>query len=153
MSLQTDSCITEKFRSPGGGRSLWRGGEGRVFLTRSFGKTVQKMEFYWPKYFFLSFFVLISHPQRKFIKRRLLVLLCMFVRSQVKLHSRWKDFRVMLCVVIKMVRTKVLTAMVMKSSVFWDKTACISLKTNGLFGGTYRPHFQGRRIGQARNHY
>jgi hypothetical protein len=32
-------------------------GEGRVFLTHSYGKTFQEMELYWPKYFVLLFYV------------------------------------------------------------------------------------------------
>jgi hypothetical protein len=39
----------------------------------------------------------------------------------------------------------------MKSSVFWDITRCIPFKANRRFGGTCRPHLQGRRISRARN--
>jgi hypothetical protein len=46
---------------------------------------------------------------------------------------------------------KVLTAVVMKSSVFWDITPFSPLKVNRRFGGTRRLHVQGRRISQARN--
>jgi hypothetical protein len=38
---------------------------------------------------------------------------------------------------------EVLTAVVMKSSVFWDITPCSPLKVNRCFGGTYRIHLQG----------
>jgi hypothetical protein len=38
-----------------------------------------------------------------------------------------------------------------KSTVFWDMTPCSPLKVNRRFGGTYRLHFQGRRINQTRN--
>jgi hypothetical protein len=43
---------------------------------------------------------------------------------------------------------EVLTAVVMKSSVFWDITSCSQLKGNRLFGGTCLFHLQGRRINQ-----
>jgi hypothetical protein len=47
------------------------------------------------------------------------------------------------------VRFEVLTAVVMKSSIFWDITPCSPLKFSRHFGGTYRLHLQGRRICQA----
>jgi hypothetical protein len=43
----------------------------------------------------------------------------------------------------------VLTAVVMKSSIFWDITPCSSLKDNRHFGGTYRLHLHGRRKSRA----
>jgi hypothetical protein len=46
---------------------------------------------------------------------------------------------------------EVLTAVVMKSSIFWDITPCSPLKVNRSFGGTYRLHLQGRRISRARD--
>jgi hypothetical protein len=46
---------------------------------------------------------------------------------------------------------EVLTAVVMKSTIFWDITPCSSLSVNRCFGGTYRLHLQGRRISRARN--
>jgi hypothetical protein len=46
---------------------------------------------------------------------------------------------------------EVLTAVVMKSKIFWDITPCSPLKFNRHFGGTCRLHLQGRRISQARN--
>jgi hypothetical protein len=42
---------------------------------------------------------------------------------------------------------EILTAVVMKSSIFWD----IMLKVNWHFGGTYRLYLQGRKISWARN--
>jgi hypothetical protein len=48
-------------------------------------------------------------------------------------------------------RFEVLTAVVKKSSVFWDITPCSPLKVNRPFEGTCRLHLQGRRISQARN--
>jgi hypothetical protein len=38
-----------------------------------------------------------------------------------------------------------------KSTVFWDIKPCGPLKVNRCFGGTYRLHFQGRRMNRARN--
>jgi hypothetical protein len=40
---------------------------------------------------------------------------------------------------------EVFTAVVMKSSIFWDVTRYSLLKCNRRFGGTYRLHLQGRR--------
>jgi hypothetical protein len=40
-----------------------------------------------------------------------------------------------------------------KSSVFWDTTLCSPLEVNRRFGGTCRPHLQGRRIRKARNQH
>jgi hypothetical protein len=49
------------------------------------------------------------------------------------------------------VRFQVLTAVVIKSTIFWDTTPCSLLKVNGRFGGTYRLQLQGQRICWARN--
>jgi hypothetical protein len=46
---------------------------------------------------------------------------------------------------------EVLTAVVMKSIIFWDITPCSAFKVNRRFGGTYRLHLQGRKISGARN--
>jgi hypothetical protein len=43
---------------------------------------------------------------------------------------------------------EVLTAVVMKSTIFWDIMPCSLLKVNRRFGGTYRLHNHGR-IGPA----
>jgi hypothetical protein len=40
---------------------------------------------------------------------------------------------------------EVLTAVVMKSTIFWDITRCTPLSVNRRFGGTYRLRLQGRR--------
>jgi hypothetical protein len=47
---------------------------------------------------------------------------------------------------------EVLTAVVMKSSVFWDArvTMCSLLGVDQSFGGTCRPHLQDRRVSQAK---
>jgi hypothetical protein len=44
---------------------------------------------------------------------------------------------------------EVLTAVVMKSPIFWDITPCTLLKVNRRFGGTYRRHLRGQRVSQA----
>jgi hypothetical protein len=41
---------------------------------------------------------------------------------------------------------EVLTAVVMKSTIFWDITPCDPLKVDGRFTGKYRLHPQGPRI-------
>jgi hypothetical protein len=46
---------------------------------------------------------------------------------------------------------EVLTAVIMKITIFWDKTPCSLLKVNRRFGGTYRFHLRGLRIILARN--
>jgi hypothetical protein len=38
---------------------------------------------------------------------------------------------------------------ILKSTVFWDITACSPLRVNRRFGGTFSLHFQGRRISRA----
>jgi hypothetical protein len=45
---------------------------------------------------------------------------------------------------------EVITAVVMKSSIFCDIMLCSSLKVNRRFGATCCPHLEGRRISQAR---
>jgi hypothetical protein len=52
---------------------------------------------------------------------------------------------------IQFVRFEVLTAVVMKSSIFWDITPYNPLKVNCRFGGSCRLYLHGRRISQARN--
>jgi hypothetical protein len=44
---------------------------------------------------------------------------------------------------------EVLTAVVTKSTIFWDITPCSPLKVNRRFGGTYRLHLQGGRKSRA----
>jgi hypothetical protein len=41
--------------------------------------------------------------------------------------------------------------MTRKISAAWDMTPCSPLKVNGLFGGAFRLHLQGKRISRARN--
>jgi hypothetical protein len=52
---------------------------------------------------------------------------------------------------VRLVGIEVLTAVVMKSTIFWDITPCSLLKVNRRFGGTYRLHLQGRRTSRASN--
>jgi hypothetical protein len=54
-------------------------------------------------------------------------------------------------VIKHLVKVKVLTAVVTKSSVFGDITLCSPLKVSRHFGGTCRLRLQGRRISQERN--
>jgi hypothetical protein len=49
------------------------------------------------------------------------------------------------------VEFEVLTAVVMKSYIFWDTTPCSLLKVHRRFGRTCSLHLQGRRISRARN--
>jgi hypothetical protein len=44
---------------------------------------------------------------------------------------------------------EVLTAVVMKSCIYWDITPCSPLKVNRRYGGIFRLHLQGWRISQA----
>jgi hypothetical protein len=46
---------------------------------------------------------------------------------------------------------EVLTAVVMKSSIFWDITSCSPLKVNRCFGESCSLHLQGRGMSRARN--
>jgi hypothetical protein len=48
------------------------------------------------------------------------------------------------------IRFEVLTAVVMKSSIFWDITPCSPLNVNNCFGGTCRLNLQGRRKSQVK---
>jgi hypothetical protein len=52
---------------------------------------------------------------------------------------------------LQFVGFEVLTAVVMKSYVFWDVPPCSPFKINRRFGGTCRLHLEGRRISQAGN--
>jgi hypothetical protein len=45
------------------------------------------------------------------------------------------------------------TAVVVKSTIFWDITLHSPLSINQRFGGTYRLHLQGRKISWARNQH
>jgi hypothetical protein len=60
---------------------------------------------------------------------------------------RFEDFRAQNITVVffrnVIIGSEVLTAAVMKNSVFWDITLCSPLEVNRCFGGTYWFHFQG----------
>jgi hypothetical protein len=49
--------------------------------------------------------------------------------------------------------SEVLTAVAMKSYIFWDITPSSPLKVNRRLGGKSGLHLQGRRVGQARNQH
>jgi hypothetical protein len=49
------------------------------------------------------------------------------------------------------IASEVLTAVIMKCSVFWYIATCSPMKVNRSFEGTYRLHLHCRRISQARN--
>jgi hypothetical protein len=49
------------------------------------------------------------------------------------------------------VRYEGLRAVIVKNSIFWDKTPCSVLKVKKLFGGKCRLHLQSRRISKERN--
>jgi hypothetical protein len=53
--------------------------------------------------------------------------------------------------VLSLYDLRFLTAVVMKSTIFWDTTLCSPLKVSRRFGGSYHLHFLGRRISRARN--
>jgi hypothetical protein len=52
---------------------------------------------------------------------------------------------------VKLVGFEVLTAVIMKSYIFWDMMSYSSLKVGQRFGGTCCLNLQGQRINQARN--
>jgi hypothetical protein len=55
--------------------------------------------------------------------------------------------------IVLFVEFVVLTEVVVKSSIFWDKMPHSLFKVNRHFGGKCRFHSQGRRINQARNQH
>jgi hypothetical protein len=48
---------------------------------------------------------------------------------------------------------EVLTAVVMKSTIFWDLLLCSPLSVNRRFGGTYCLHLQSLRVSQTRKQH
>jgi hypothetical protein len=65
--------------------------------------------------------------------------------SVSRIHDlRWQEER-------RWLGFQVITAMLMKGSIFRDITPCSPLKVNWSFGRTYRLHLQSRRRIQARN--
>jgi hypothetical protein len=51
------------------------------------------------------------------------------------------------------VEFEVLTAIDMKSSIFWDVTPCSPVNDNIRFVGTYRLHLRGERLSLARSQH
>jgi hypothetical protein len=68
---------------------------------------------------------------------------CSQYRSPSSNYRRWKSTENRNP--LKDVGFEVLTAVVMKSTVFWDITPCSPLSGNRRFGGTYRLYLQGRK--------
>jgi hypothetical protein len=66
---------------------------------------------------------------------------------------RWSFCIISIAKTSLLVQFEALTAVVMKSSVFWDIMLCSPLKINRCFGGTLCFHTQGRRISHARNQH
>jgi hypothetical protein len=52
---------------------------------------------------------------------------------------------------MRIVGFEVLTAVVIKNTLFWDIISCSLLKVSLYFRGTYGFHLQGQRISHARN--
>jgi hypothetical protein len=48
---------------------------------------------------------------------------------------------------------KVLTAVLMKRSIFWDTRLCSPLEVNGSFGGICQLNLQGLKVNEGRNHH
>jgi hypothetical protein len=65
--------------------------------------------------------------------------------GEEKVRSRWRQS------LKRNVGFEALSAVIMKSSVFWDITPYSPLKANRRFGGTCRLQLQGQGISQARN--
>jgi hypothetical protein len=59
-----------------------------------------------------------------------------------------RNIEMVVCEYNRDVEFEILTAVVMKSSIFWDITPCSPLKVNRHFGRTCRIYFKGRRISQ-----
>jgi hypothetical protein len=60
---------------------------------------------------------------------------------------------IMKYIYIYLVRFEVLTAVAMKSSIFWDIMLCSVVIVKPCFGRMYRLHLQILRVSQARNQY
>jgi hypothetical protein len=54
---------------------------------------------------------------------------------------------------MELVRVEVLTAVVMRSPVFWDVTSCSPVKVNRHYGGTCRLYLQCQRVSQAKDQH
>jgi hypothetical protein len=60
------------------------------------------------------------------------------------------NFYTFLTYLLGIVGFEVYTAVFMKSIIFWDMTLCSPSSFNRRFGGTYRLHLQGGKIGSAK---
>jgi hypothetical protein len=74
-----------------------------------------------------------------------------FLYSVCHLNVKLKKEMAKLQTVFCYVGLEVLTAVVLKSTIFWDVMSCSPLRVNWRFGGTYHLHLQGRKISWARN--
>jgi hypothetical protein len=79
------------------------------------------------------------------------------IRQNSQTKGTKRKYTCFICEVTEGIYTKyagfeVLTAVVMKSTIFRDITPWSPSKVNRRFKGTCRLHLQGRRISQARNH-
>jgi hypothetical protein len=76
-------------------------------------------------------------------------------RIHVKCHRHISLYCILICPKIVnfggLQGSGVLTAVVMKNSIFWDITPCSPLEVNRSLGVTHSLHLQGCRVGQARN--
>jgi hypothetical protein len=64
------------------------------------------------------------------------------------IHSKFNALNIIQGIftnILKTVGFEVLTAVVMKSTIFWDITPCSPLSVNRCFGGTCRLHVVGRQ--------
>jgi hypothetical protein len=82
--------------------------------------------------------------------------LCKYHSAQTYIH--WCSLHLIkrlqiLRSVFQNIEFEVITAMVTKSSIFWDTMSCRASKFNRRFAGICRLILLGRRISQARNQY
>lgn len=76
---------------------------------------------------------------------------CKFSSSWRTQDRRWCTICSQILNFLRNVGLEVLAAVVMKQSVFWNVTPCISLQMKWCFGGACHLHLQGRKISQERN--
>jgi hypothetical protein len=70
---------------------------------------------------------------------------CLSERQSLRLFSFYLYKNVCKTEIYHYVRFEVLTAVVMKSTIFWDITLCSPSSVNRRFGGKYCLHLQGRK--------
>lgn len=54
---------------------------------------------------------------------------------------------------IEYIKFEILTAVIMRSSIFWNITSCCQMKVVGGSGGTFRLYLQVKRMRQAKKQY